>query len=71
MSRPLCLRNIPDSEHVAPTNRERRQRPKSGFFWCSKCDRDMVCQSGHCQTCGNKEWGPKFHLKRYWKSKQL
>jgi len=37
------------------TNREKKMAPKSGLFWCWKCDRQIVSVGEKCPACGAKE----------------
>lgn len=34
------------------SNRDKRMRPRSGLFWCSKCDRQVVGAGEKCSCCG-------------------
>lgn len=36
------------------TNREKKMTPKRGFFWCWKCDRQLVAVSKKCIGRGAK-----------------
>jgi len=36
-----------------PTNRQKRQTPKRGRFWCDRCDKTLVGQIGKCPVCGH------------------
>ncbi len=47
-----------EREHVK-TNREKRQSPRYGSWWCDTCDRDYVSIGMKCSVCGKRQGGAK------------
>jgi predicted RNA-binding protein with PUA domain len=41
------------------TNREKRQSPKSGKWWCDHCDLILVSVGAKCPKCGHIQGGVK------------
>lgn len=37
---------------IRKMNRHNAKNPKSGLFWCWKCDRDAVGDGQKCPSCG-------------------
>ncbi len=44
------------------TNRDVKRHPKSGRFWCGKCDRALVVEWTRCRLCGSHN-GESRHKK--------
>lgn len=42
-------------------NRYTAQLPKSGLFWCGKCDRNQVAVGGKCSKCGEVNGTQRKH----------
>jgi hypothetical protein len=40
------------TEQTRKVNRFKSRYPRGGYFWCYKCDRDMVAECQKCRTCG-------------------
>ncbi len=36
------------------TNRQKRQTPKSGLYWCTACDSNVIAHGQNCPGCGCK-----------------
>lgn len=43
------------NEEYKPSNREQAMKAKYGWFWCAKCDRQLVSQIMKCPVCGARE----------------
>lgn len=49
----MTLMNDYEDVEYVKTNREKRQAPKSGEWWCDTCDAAVVRLGGKCKTCGH------------------
>lgn len=36
------------------SNRDKKLEPKSGKFWCRKCDAYLTFENTKCKRCGSK-----------------
>lgn len=50
-----------DSQEVEhhKTNRQKRQTPKTGVFWCDCCDAELVGNGAKCPRCKHIQGGGK------------
>jgi predicted RNA-binding protein with PUA domain len=40
-----------ETEEYVKTNRQKRQAPKSGIYWCDGCDAALVAIGAKCPKC--------------------
>lgn len=47
--------NDESMDFESKSNREKSMTAKRGWFWCGKCDRQLVSQIKKCPVCGFRE----------------
>jgi len=49
-----------NKEDQVLSNRQKRQKPKGGLYWCSGCDSELTGDWRKCKGCGHRNGVKRF-----------